>query len=128
MVINRYKTQSFSVSEEELEVWKSLADLKRMKPATLVRALCYRGLREFLLDGEVFSTETDEEIYTRLVEYLESRKSDSSKSSGSDIRKDMKEFLDRRYETADDEQRKIIERFQKALDRSDKSNKANSNS
>ena len=66
----RYKAQSFSVSEEELELIKALAKLKRMKPAALARGLFYRGVSGFLTDGEIFAPEPDDELFQRLEMFM----------------------------------------------------------
>lgn len=67
----RYKTQSISVSEEELEAIKVLAKKKRVKPAALARELFYRGVFDFLLDGEIFASESNDEIFDRLKAFIE---------------------------------------------------------
>jgi hypothetical protein len=71
-VINRYKTQSISVNEDELEVIKEVARRLRMKPAALARDLFYRGLAAFLDDGVIHADETDDVIFERLKESLKS--------------------------------------------------------
>ena len=70
-MINRYKTQSISVSEEEVEAIKRLAARLRLKPAAAARAFFYRGLLDFLNDGQVHAELTDDEIYERLITFLE---------------------------------------------------------
>lgn len=71
-MINRYKTQSISVNEEELQAIKDLALRLRMKPAALARDLFYRGLVDFLDDGLIHAEETDDEIFERLQNSLKS--------------------------------------------------------
>lgn len=65
-MINRYKTQSISVNEEELQAIKELAARARMKPATLARGLFYRGLAAFLKDGSVYAEETEDQTFQGL--------------------------------------------------------------
>jgi acylphosphatase len=69
-MINRYKTQSISVTDEELEMFKRLAAVFRMKPAAVARALLYRGIDNLLKDGRVHALETDEELFERLTQWL----------------------------------------------------------
>lgn len=69
-MINRYKTQSISITLEELEAFKVLAARLRMKPAAAARAFFYRGLEDFLNDGSVHPQLTDDEVFQNLLEFL----------------------------------------------------------
>lgn len=99
-IINRYKTQSISVNDEELEAIKRLAESKRMKPAALARELFYRGLSDFLSDGNIHAVETDGEIFENLLRYLGGLKNGVSSDGPPNLRIPIEE--------TEDENRKII--------------------
>jgi hypothetical protein len=65
------QTQSIAISAEEKQAIEVIALAARVKPATLARHLLYRGIYQFLKDGEVYEGVTDEDIYRALEHYIQ---------------------------------------------------------
>lgn len=59
-----------AVSSEEKLAIEVLALSERMKPATFVREIFFRGLHDYLKDGEPHAPDRDDEIYAEIVERI----------------------------------------------------------
>ena len=70
----RETTQSIAVEADEKLLLDVLAMGNRTKPAALARQLLYRGLHDFLQDGEIHPDEEESEINESLNKHIEKDK------------------------------------------------------
>jgi len=70
----RELTQSITVEAEEKLLLDTLALHNRIKPAALARHLLYRGLRDYLHDGNIHSKEQEKEISKDLFRRIDANK------------------------------------------------------
>jgi hypothetical protein len=67
----RELTQSITVEAGEKLLLDTLATHKRIKPAALARNLLYRGLQDFLADGNIHPREQEADISEALSKQIE---------------------------------------------------------
>lgn len=67
----RYDNQSIALTSEEKESLEILHTWSGVRPATLARALYYRGIAAFLKDGKIKTAQDEEQLAVDLESYID---------------------------------------------------------